>query len=143
LFSIRAARDQAGNWRDTWNQFCDQARALGLKLRDVQGDGNCLFRAFADQLDGDQARHDYYRQLAVDYMHANPDDFAPFVDGDFAAYCKRMRKDAEWGGNVELQALSQTCMVNVTIHQLGDPFMEMINFDVDGTVMVHVRCDLG
>ena len=63
-----------------------------------------------------------------------------FVDGDFAAYCKRMRKDAEWGGNVELQALSQTCMVNVTIHQLGDPFMEMLNFDVDSTRMVHVRC---
>ena len=23
-----------------------------IKLRDVKGDGNCLFRAFADQVDG-------------------------------------------------------------------------------------------
>ena len=39
-----------GNWRDTWSQFVEQARQLGLKLRDVNGDGNCLFRAIADQL---------------------------------------------------------------------------------------------
>ena len=26
---------------------------MGLKVVDIQGDGNCLFRAIADQLNGD------------------------------------------------------------------------------------------
>lgn len=34
---------------------------LKIKLRDVGGDGNCLFRAFADQIDGDELAHGFMR----------------------------------------------------------------------------------
>eukprot|EP00117_Sycon_ciliatum_P050167 scpid98756/ scgid5673/ OTU domain-containing protein 3 len=44
--------------------FANQLQAKGLKIKDVPGDGNCLFRALADQLDGDMARHDQHRRMA-------------------------------------------------------------------------------
>eukprot|EP00117_Sycon_ciliatum_P036259 scpid97783/ scgid5673/ OTU domain-containing protein 3 len=48
--------------------FANQLQAKGLKIKDVPGDGNCLFRALADQLDGDMARHDQHRQETVHNM---------------------------------------------------------------------------
>jgi OTU domain-containing protein 3 len=34
---------------------------MGLKVQNINGDGNCLFRAIADQLEGDQEKHGFYR----------------------------------------------------------------------------------
>ena len=33
-------------------KFDKEIAVLRVKLRDVGGDGNCMFRAFADQVDG-------------------------------------------------------------------------------------------
>jgi OTU domain-containing protein 3 len=49
-----------------------------------------------------------------------------------------MRKDGEWGGNLELQALSLAFNVNITVHQLEAPWFELINFDLGDTRMVHL-----
>ena len=45
-------------------------------MQEVRADGNCLFRAIADQLDGDQNNHDTYRQAIVEYIIKCKDDFA-------------------------------------------------------------------
>ncbi|XP_066190492.1 OTU domain-containing protein 3 isoform X2 [Sylvia atricapilla] len=45
-----------------------QLRALGLKLREVPGDGNCLFRALGDQLEGHSRNHLRHRQETVEFM---------------------------------------------------------------------------
>lgn len=37
-------------------------------MRDVKGDGNCLFRSIADQIDGDEDMHGIYRNIAVEYI---------------------------------------------------------------------------
>lgn len=34
---------------------------MKIKLKDVGGDGNCLFRALADQFDGNENTHIYLR----------------------------------------------------------------------------------
>jgi hypothetical protein len=41
--------------------FNQQMKALNLQLRDVGGDGNCLFRSMGDQLDGTENTHMYLR----------------------------------------------------------------------------------
>ena len=56
-----------------------QLLPLGLALREVPGDGNCLFRAFSDQLYGEDARHAEIRSDVVDYMRSNREDFEPFL----------------------------------------------------------------
>ena len=51
---------------------------------------NCLFRALADQIDGDHNRHAQFRESTIQYMRENDADFKPFHDGErpFNEYCK-------------------------------------------------------
>ena len=60
------------------NQFLDQLCPLGLGIRNADGDGNCLFRAIADQISGDQRNNGRFRKDIVHYMKQNSEEFAPF-----------------------------------------------------------------
>ena len=55
-------------------------------LRDVKGDGNCLFRAISHQLEGHENRKDYYRKQACEYMSQNIDDLLEAATGLIAEY---------------------------------------------------------
>lgn len=44
-----------------YEDFDKELEHLRLKLKDVSGDGNCLFRSIADQLDGTENTHQYLR----------------------------------------------------------------------------------
>ena len=71
-------RSDAENDED-FKSLVAQLLPLGLSLREVPGDGNCLFRAFSDQLHGEDARHAEIRADVVDYMRRNREDFEPFL----------------------------------------------------------------
>jgi hypothetical protein len=43
-------------------------RVQGFEIRRMLKDGNCLFRAVADQVYGDPETYDMARQMCVDYM---------------------------------------------------------------------------
>lgn len=60
----------------------------------MKPDGNCFFRAIADQLDGNGGCHADCREAVVEHMKANPESFAPFVEDDegFDKYIARMRR---------------------------------------------------
>lgn len=119
-------------WKQELLKLQRQLRGFGLIIREVEGDGNCLFRAVSDQLLGTESQHDHYRQLSVSQMLAHREDYEPFVedDADFEEYISKMRKSAIWGGNLELQALSIALMVNIRIHILDSPLWEIMNFDL-------------
>lgn len=57
-------------------------------------DGNCFFRAVADQLHGDASRHPEIRRQVVQHMRDNEDLYAPFVEFDeaFETYAERMAR---------------------------------------------------
>ena len=65
-------------------QLLERIRPLGLRIRDVDGDGNCLFRAASMELFGAEGRHLEIRENVVAFMMANPEDFAPFVEDDMS-----------------------------------------------------------
>uniref|UniRef100_M8C072 ubiquitinyl hydrolase 1 n=1 Tax=Aegilops tauschii TaxID=37682 RepID=M8C072_AEGTA len=46
----------------------DLRRVKGFEIRKMAADGNCLFRAVADQVYGDPETYDMARQMCVDYM---------------------------------------------------------------------------
>lgn len=46
----------------------DIRRAKGLEVKRMMEDGNCLFRAVADQVYGDSEGYDLVRQMCIDYM---------------------------------------------------------------------------
>uniref|UniRef100_A0A0V0ILF8 Putative ovule protein n=1 Tax=Solanum chacoense TaxID=4108 RepID=A0A0V0ILF8_SOLCH len=92
----------------------DLRRAKGLEVKKMLEDGNCLFRAVADQVYGDSEAYDLVRQMCIDYMERERDHFSQFITEGFTSYCKRKRRDKVYGNNVEIQALSE--MYNRPIH---------------------------
>ncbi|KAK4685620.1 OTU domain-containing protein 3, partial [Tremellales sp. Uapishka_1] len=94
---------------------------LGLALRDVTGDGNCLFRALADQLWGDMKRHVEIRKLVCDYLEMNQATMEGFVvpflgdREDYGGYVKRMRESKQFGSHIEIQAAARVFKRNVRV----------------------------
>jgi hypothetical protein len=46
----------------------DIRRVKGFEVKKMLEDGNCLFRAVADQVYGDLETYDSIRQMCIDYM---------------------------------------------------------------------------
>lgn len=122
--------------------FSNQLEALGYKIKDIKGDGNCLFRALADQLDGTDDGHLRYRRIIAKYLADHREEFEPFVEDNrsFDEHVKELSKAGTFGGNDSIVAFSRCYGVNVVIHQLnercwviqgedyrktGDPFREL------------------
>ncbi|KAJ6802919.1 OTU domain-containing protein 3 isoform X2 [Iris pallida] len=100
-------------------QFRSQLDVLGLKIVEVTADGNCFFRALADQLEGNEEEYKKYRRRVVEYIMKHRKDFEPFIEDDvpFDEYCMSMEKDGTWAGHMELQAASLLMRRNICIHQ--------------------------
>ncbi|KAI3794764.1 hypothetical protein L1987_37401 [Smallanthus sonchifolius] len=92
----------------------DIKRLKGFEVKKMNEDGNCLFRAVADQVYGDSEAYDLARQMCIDYMERERDHFSQFITEGFTSYCKRKRRNKVYGNNVEIQALSE--MYNRPIH---------------------------
>ena len=117
----------------------------GLKEKAIRPDGHCLYSAIADQLDTvgvawkprvtttptsdgtQQTAPDYKltREAAAAYISEHPEDFLPFLDEPLDEYTKKIRDTAEWGGQLELLALSKVYGVNINVLQ-GDGRVEKI-----------------
>jgi len=79
-----------------------------LEVVPVQGDGNCLFRAVAHQVYGDENLHLLVREKCVDYMECAGDFFCQFVEGGkdmFPYYLQAKRTDGCWGDDPEIEAI--------------------------------------
>ena len=65
----------------------------------------------------------------MNFVEENREFYEPFMDEDesFDAYLSRLRKDGEWGGQIELQALSLCLKINIIVHQLDQPRWEILN----------------
>ncbi|EOA21279.1 hypothetical protein CARUB_v10001632mg [Capsella rubella] len=70
----------------------------------VPGDGNCQFRALADQLYKTADRHKHVRRQIVKQLKSRPDSYQGYVPMDFSEYLRKMSRSGEWGDHVTLQA---------------------------------------
>lgn len=115
-------KDEWGMNDQDLERFSRQLSALGLVLKDVKGDGNCLFRALGDQLNGDGDNHLEYRERTVRYISSHRDEFEPFLseeDGkNFDDAVQKLSQPKTYAGHWALIAFSREFNVNITIHQL-------------------------
>ncbi|WWC58619.1 uncharacterized protein I303_101163 [Kwoniella dejecticola CBS 10117] len=94
---------------------------LGLALRDVKGDGNCLFRVLSDQGFGGEKRHNEIRRLVCDYLETHKDVMEGFVvpfmkDGEgYEGYVTRMRQLKQFGSHIEIQAAARVFKRNIRV----------------------------
>ncbi|KAI8891986.1 hypothetical protein BC833DRAFT_626265 [Globomyces pollinis-pini] len=100
------------------NDLESQLNLLGLELVEIQGDGNCLFRAISDQLNGSSNEHANIRADICNHIDISRDLYQPFMEEDFDKYLNRMRKLGVYGGNLELVAASRLFKVKIAVHQL-------------------------
>ncbi|XP_042199730.1 OTU domain-containing protein 3 [Callorhinchus milii] len=107
--------------------FANQLQALGLRVREVPGDGNCLFRALGDQLEGHSRNHLKHRRETVDYMVKHREDFEPFVEDEvpFDRYVMNLEKPGTFAGNDAIVAFARNAQVNIVIHQLNAPLWQV------------------
>jgi OTU domain-containing protein 6 len=130
---------------------------LNMKVKEVLSDGNCLYRAVADQCkptdkqyvdtsttcstnlalvedetDLDLTDFVTMRKLAGAYIRQHPDSFAPFIgvdvaDPEFESYCRRIENvnGAEWGGQLEVRALSECLHRPIHIYEANAPVLKM------------------
>merc|ERR1712137_1399260 len=70
-------------------------RNRGFTIVPMEGDGNCMFRAIAHQMYGDQDMHDQIRLLTMNYMEVNRDYYSQYVYQGPASVEKWLEKDPE------------------------------------------------
>ncbi|XP_052340179.1 OTU domain-containing protein 3 [Oncorhynchus keta] len=123
----RKNRPQDRDDGEEFVSFSNQLHALGLKLREVPGDGNCLFRALGDQLEGHSRGHLRLRQETVQYMMSHQQDFEPFVEDDvpFAQHLSNLSQPGTFAGNDAIVAFARSQQLKVVIHQLNTPLWEI------------------
>ncbi|CAI5447446.1 unnamed protein product [Caenorhabditis angaria] len=101
-------------------EFAERLAARGLIIKEMIGDGACMFRAIAEQVYGDQEMHSQIRHLCMNYMAKNRDYFQDFITEDFDSYIERKRDEAVHGNHLELQAISELFARPVEIYQYSD-----------------------
>uniref|UniRef100_A0A0N5AG34 OTU domain-containing protein n=1 Tax=Syphacia muris TaxID=451379 RepID=A0A0N5AG34_9BILA len=102
-----------------------QLGSIGLTLRDIPGDGNCLFRALGDQLEGHSRNHMKHRMDTVRYMIAHRKHFEPFIDIPFERYVDNLSRPGTYAGQDALVAFARLHQVNIVIHQLNSPLWQI------------------
>lgn len=112
-----------------FSSFETHLKSFGLGLKDIEGDGNCLFRAVCDQLEGSEENYKFYRIITCEHLGKNEEFFKFFIPDDlaFEKYLKLIAKDGVWGGNLELQALSKALKANFVVHMLDRPSLIIVN----------------
>ncbi|KOS40597.1 hypothetical protein ACN38_g8550 [Penicillium nordicum] len=142
------------NYRGNEQEVMDAVfKKLGLKEIEVTPDGHCLYSAVAKQLDesglglrpdptrivlqpSTQSRidtvaspqHDGYRAVravTADFIMEHKEDFEAFMEEPLEAYTRKIKLTAEWGGQLELQAIARAYGVEINVVQ-KDGRMEKI-----------------
>ena len=88
-----------------------------LRIKEVKGDGNCLFRAVSDQVYGTDQYYELLREKCMDYLVIMRRFFEPYIGEDFDDYIKEKRKNQTWGDDIELEALSEIYSRPVEIYK--------------------------
>lgn len=126
-------------------KFKTQLTIYGLKLKEINADGNCLFRALSDQLKGNETHHVELRTECADYIEENKELYKFFIEDDekIEDYISWIREDARWGGQLEMNALAQIHRFNVVVHQVDNPCMAQEFFPWDTVPTLHISYHLG
>nr|XP_037282372.1 OTU domain-containing protein 3-like isoform X2 [Rhipicephalus microplus] len=133
-------KNKANSDDENFTSFKDQLKAMGLTLREIQGDGNCLFRALNDQLEGHTRNHLKYRFETVQYMKEHRNDFEPFVEDDvpFDQHLHNLGQPGTYAGNDAIVAFAKLRELVIVIHQLNTPLWQVKGTDKPNATELHL-----
>lgn len=82
----------------------ERLAAYDLAELQMEGDGNCQFRALADQLFHNPEYHKHVRKQVVKQLKHNRKLYEGYIPMKYRSYLKTMKRSGEWGDHVTLQA---------------------------------------
>ncbi|KAL6629109.1 hypothetical protein ACP70R_028874 [Stipagrostis hirtigluma subsp. patula] len=82
----------------------DRLGTYGLAEYQIEGDGNCQFRALADQIFRNPDYHKHVRKAVVKQLKEFKKHYEGYVPMEYKVYLKKMKRSGEWGDHVTLQA---------------------------------------
>ena len=98
----------------------------GFKAKAIEADGNCLFRAVADQLISrlgitfptHTAPYMVLKHIAADHVQRHPQLYPPALPyTSVAQLATALRQEGEWGGDEALSALSRALQLPIVVVQ--------------------------
>mmetsp|Transcript_22706 Transcript_22706/g.43127 ORF Transcript_22706/g.43127 Transcript_22706/m.43127 type:complete len:282 (+) Transcript_22706:76-921(+) len=119
--------------RDVENeQILNRLAPLNFDIKEVTADGHCLYRAVGAHLGKNYSE---IRTLCANALKEHEVDFSPFAEytdiaPDFAAYVEQVRSSAEWGGHLELRALSTALSKQIHVYSAQTPTALIIGEEV-------------
>lgn len=149
------------NYRGNEQEVMDAVfKKLGLREVEVTPDGHCLYSAIAKQLDESgvglrpdpsriilqpttQSRidtvaspqHDGYRAVravTADFIMEHKEDFEAFMEEPLDVYTRKIKLTAEWGGQLELQAIARAYGVDINVVQKDGRLEKIECGEMDG-----------
>jgi len=131
-----------GGNKPNLKQLQNQLSTLGLSLRDVSSDGNCLFRAVADLIEDREDNHKFYRDLAISFIRNNKHAFVKFLPENekIDSHIQNMSKDGSWAGHIEILVLCACLNVRFRLFMLDKPPLTigLANSQVGSNKMLHL-----
>lgn len=114
--------------------FVERLERRGFHVVQIEGDGNCLFRAVSHQLYLTEDRHGELRAKCVKHMLLHRRRFEMFCDGNFDEHVKEMRLLGTWGDDLEIRALEEIvdriiCIYSSEMESVEEPTNK--NFEED------------
>ncbi|KAF5748871.1 OTU domain-containing protein [Tripterygium wilfordii] len=85
-------------------RLSERLTTYGLAELQIEGDGNCQFRALADQLFRSPDYHKHVRKQVVKQLKHFRKLYEGYVPMPYKSYMKKMKKSGEWGDHITLQA---------------------------------------
>ncbi|EME29949.1 OTU-like cysteine protease family protein [Galdieria sulphuraria] len=109
---------------EEWKRITELLCSKDLKIYEVVADGDCLFRAFAHQLErctGEKYSVLQLRQLVASTIWKEKDRYLPFLTEEegvayhenIERYCSDLEERKLWGGELELKVLSEIFSVPI------------------------------
>lgn len=108
--------------------LANQLKNLGLEIREITADGNCMFSAISDQIYGSEKRAKELRTGSCLYIMQNKEKFLPFIgenDAEFKRFIQTLNRQGVYGGQEALVAIANDQNIRISIHQVGQPIWKI------------------
>ncbi|XP_030546578.1 OVARIAN TUMOR DOMAIN-containing deubiquitinating enzyme 11 isoform X2 [Rhodamnia argentea] len=96
-------------------RLSERLATYDLEELQIEGDGNCQFRALADQLFGNSDHHKIVRKEIIKQLKHERKLYEGYVPMKYKSYLKKMKKSGEWGDHVTLQAAADRFVAKINL----------------------------
>lgn len=97
------------------SRLAERLKTYGLAELQIEGDGNCQFRALADQLFQNPEYHRHVRKEVVKQLKNCRKLYEGYVPMKYRRYLRKIKRTGEWGDHITLQAAADRFAAKISL----------------------------